>query len=324
MVNAKHCSRPRYFVKSNGSINTEQFSDPSVDLITCEGNDLGMDSIRRVEVPVMPSYVIDALDRKVDELKETSGNRDWSQGGTASGVTAASAIAALQEAGSKLSRDMIQDSYTSFEIVIDMVIELIRQFYDDERTFRITGSAGTEGFVSYSNQNLKLQPQIIQGQEFYRKPVFDLEISASKASIFSRVAHNEFAKEIFAMGLFNPSIADQAMVVLDMMQFEGKEAILGKVAKNAMMPKMLQDIMALGAALEKLTQRTDILPALIERYGLSEQLGGITASQDFKSYNPVSDINNNRAGTGTADTATLSGGISNKARQKSQNATAVK
>ena len=39
---------------------------------------------------------------KIEELKETSGNRDFSQGSTASGVTAASAIAALQEAGSKL------------------------------------------------------------------------------------------------------------------------------------------------------------------------------------------------------------------------------
>ena len=100
MVNAKHCSRPRYFIKTNGSINIDEFADTSKDLVSVSGNDLGMDSIRKIDVPVMPSYVIEALDRKVDELKETSGNRDWSQGGTASGVTAASAIAALQEAGS--------------------------------------------------------------------------------------------------------------------------------------------------------------------------------------------------------------------------------
>lgn len=314
MVNAKHCSRPRYFVKTNGSINIDEFADTSKDLVSVSGNDLGMDSIRRIDVPVMPSYVIEALDRKVDELKETSGNRDWSQGGTASGVTAASAIAALQEAGSKLSRDMIGDSYTSFEMVVEMVIELIRQFYDDERTFRITGKNGGEDFVTYDNRSLKLQPETIHGATFYRKPVFDLDIVASKSSVFTRVANNEFAKELFAMGLFNPSIADQALVVMDMMQFEGKEVIMGKVAKNAMLPKLIQDVMALAMAVEQLTGRTDILPELVNRYGLSDDIGAITPNQDYKSYNPVSDNVNNR----------YEGGIVNKAKQNSANASAVK
>jgi len=314
MVNAKHCSRPRYFVKTNGSINIDEFADTSKDLVSVSGNDLGMDSIRKIDVPVMPSYVIEALDRKVDELKETSGNRDWSQGGTASGVTAASAIAALQEAGSKLSRDMIGDSYTSFEMVVEMVIELIRQFYDDERTFRITGKNGGEDFVTYDNRSLKLQPETIHGATFYRKPVFDLDIVASKSSVFTRVANNEFAKELFAMGLFNPSIADQALVVMDMMQFEGKEVIMGKVAKNAMLPKLIQDVMALAMAVEQLTGRTDILPELVNRYGLSDDIGAITPNQDYKSYNPVSDNVNNR----------YEGGIVNKAKQNSANASAVK
>lgn len=314
MVNAKHCSRPRYFIKTNGSINIDEFADTSKDLVSVSGNDLGMDSIRKIDVPVMPSYVIEALDRKVDELKETSGNRDWSQGGTASGVTAASAIAALQEAGSKLSRDMIGDSYTSFEIVVEMVIELIRQFYDDERTFRITGKNGGEDFITYDNRSLKLQPETIQGTTFYRKPVFDLDIVASKSSVFTRVANNEFAKELFAMGLFNPSIADQALVVMDMMQFEGKEVIMGKVSKNAMLPKLIQDVMALAMAVEQLTGRTDILPELVNRYGLSDDIGAITPNQDYKSYNPVSDNVNNR----------YEGGIVNKAKQNSANASAIK
>ena len=46
-----------------------------------------------------------------EELKEISGNRDMTQGGTAGGVMAASAIAALQEAGSNLSRDMLKSAF---------------------------------------------------------------------------------------------------------------------------------------------------------------------------------------------------------------------
>ena len=67
--------------------------------------------LRQIDPPQLSNYVIEMRNAKIEELKETSGNRDFSQGSTTSGVTAASAIAALQEAGSKLSRDMIKGSY---------------------------------------------------------------------------------------------------------------------------------------------------------------------------------------------------------------------
>lgn len=315
LINAKWSSRPRYFAKRDGDINLEEFANPATDIVTTSGHDLGMDSIRRIDVTPLPSYVLEALDRKVNELKETSGNRDWSQGGTHSGVTAASAIAALQEAGSKLSRDMIQQSYIAFEDLVEMVIELMRQFYSDARTFRILGEKGTPEFIEYDNSGLNPPDTIIGEDTFSRKPVFDLEITASKASLFSRVAHNEFIKELFAMGLFNPQTADQALVVLDMMVFDGKEELLPKIQKNALMPKMLEDIMALAQALEQLTQRDDILPVLLERYGLSDQLGGVKGNQDWKSYNAAAD---------PSKTDRTDGGLVNKARAKSQNASAIK
>ncbi len=85
-------------------------------------------------------------------MKETSGNRDFSQGSTQSGVTAATAIAALQEAGSKLSRDMIRGTYRAYMEECYMVIELIRQFYDEPRKFRILGE---------KKENSNLQPLIM-------------------------------------------------------------------------------------------------------------------------------------------------------------------
>lgn len=39
--------------------------------------------------------------------------------------------------------------------MISMCIELIRQFYDLPRQFRITGQLGIEQFVSYSNSGVK-------------------------------------------------------------------------------------------------------------------------------------------------------------------------
>ena len=97
-------------------------------------------------------------DARVSELKEISGNRDVSQGGTTSGLTAASAIAALQEAGSKLSRDMLKSAYRAFAKECYLIIELMRQFYDEERVYRITGPTGQTEFVPFSGQALRPQP----------------------------------------------------------------------------------------------------------------------------------------------------------------------
>ena len=126
---------------------------------------------------------VSVLANKIDELKETTGNRDVANGGTTSGVTAASAISAMMEASSRLSRQDSKAAYRAYRKIIYMVIELIRQFYDLPRQFRIVGQNGAQEFVSYSNAGI--QPQAQGGVEYgvdigYRLPMFDIEVSAQK------------------------------------------------------------------------------------------------------------------------------------------------
>ena len=139
MQSAVAASRRRFFINAaSGKINEKEFLDVSNPFVHVDGR-LGEDSIKEITMTPLNDIYVALRTNKIDELKETSGNRDFSQGSTTSGVTAASAIAALQEAGSKLSRDMIQTSYDSYEEVLYLCIELIRQFYDAPRSFRITG-----------------------------------------------------------------------------------------------------------------------------------------------------------------------------------------
>ena len=100
---------------------------------------LGSDSIAPIQTAGLDSVYVAILQSKIAEMKETAGNRDVANGGTAGGVTAATAIAALQEAGGKLSRNMIDDGYEAFSDVVTLCIELIRQFYSLPRQFRLLG-----------------------------------------------------------------------------------------------------------------------------------------------------------------------------------------
>ncbi|MFA6779227.1 MAG: hypothetical protein WCU80_05515, partial [Paludibacteraceae bacterium] len=150
LENALISGKPRFFYNSNGGINIDDYTDLSKTVIPVAGS-VNDENIKQIIVKPLDGYILNALQNKVDELKETYGNRDFSQGSTAGGVTAASAIAALQEAGNKLSRDMIKASYRTFASINYMCIELIRQFYTEDRWFRIQGNAGKAEFKPYSN-----------------------------------------------------------------------------------------------------------------------------------------------------------------------------
>lgn len=222
LLNARLSGKPRWFVRDACGINEEEFADWERDFVHVAGR-MESDDLRQVEVKPLPAFIANHRQMKVQELKETSGNRDFAQGGTTSGVTAASAIAALQEAGNKLSRDLIKGSYRAFSEICYLVIELIRQFYDEERAFRITGGNGSE-FVRYSNAHLRGGP---------REPVFDIVVKAQKSNPFSQMSQNEQAKELYRLGFFRPELAEQALGALELMQFEGIEGVRARIEANA-------------------------------------------------------------------------------------------
>ena len=238
---------PRYFRRQDGGVNVEQFLDLSNPLVDVNGN-LGEDAIRRIEHDSLDGNYLSMLDRTIQELRETSGNTETSTGNVSSGVTAASAIAALQEASGKGSRDSTQTAYRAYSQIVNLCIELIRQFYDMPRQFRILGQYGAEQYISYTNAGI--QPQH-QGNDFgedmgFRLPVFDIKVSAQKKNVYTKVSQNELALQFFQMGFFNPQLTDQTLMCLDMMEFDGKDGIMQKVAQNGTMFQKLQQYMQLA------------------------------------------------------------------------------
>lgn len=239
--NAMVGATPRYFSRGDGSVNEEEFLDLSKAIV--HANNTSEDALRRIEHDTLDGIYVNVLDRTIQELRETSGNTETSTGNIQSGVTAASAIAALQEASGKGSRDSTQAAYRAYMLIVEMCIELIRQFYDLPRQFRIVGEYGAQQFISYTNTGI--QPQH-QGNDFgqdmgYRLPVFDIKVSAQKRNVYTKVTQNELALQFFQMGFFNPQMVDQALMCLDMMEFDGKDGIMQKVAKNGtLFQKLLQ------------------------------------------------------------------------------------
>lgn len=244
--NAITTGKKRFFIRDNGGVNEDEFLDINNTLIHVEGT-LDDRNIMEIQGSAMPEYIVEHRTNKINELKEVAGNRDFQQGGTSNGVTAASAISTLQQAGDKLTRDMVNASYEAYKDIVYMCIELIRQFYDVERKFRITGENGETEFVPFSNAGIKPQPvesilnqpeentmeeitaDILPESTMLRRPEFDISLTVQKANPFNKAQQNQTILQIWSAGFFNPQNIDMACLALDFMQFDGSEEIVAKL-----------------------------------------------------------------------------------------------
>lgn len=245
LENAMMTTRKRFFASDSTGINEEEFKDWSKPIIHVQGE---LDDRRLQEIVTQPlsSVYLDVMQLKVEEMKDTASNRDVNSGSTGSGVTAAAAIAALQEAGNKSSRDMIAASYRTHVQINSMCIELMRQFYDETRSFRITGNTpGSYRFEEFNNAAIRDQPMptAYPGQEtVYRRPIFDVKIKAQKKNPFSRMEQNERAKELYGLGFFNPERAQEALGALEMMEFEGIDKVREQVQQGQTLLNICQQM----------------------------------------------------------------------------------
>ena len=255
-------STPRFFSQSEGNINEKEFLDLSNPIVHVSGA-VDEASLRQIPHNRLDGMYITAMDRTIEELRHTSGNTEMANGATSGGVTAASAIAALQEASGKGSRDSTEGSYRAYQKIIELCIELIRQFYDLPRQFRIVGQYGVDQFVTYTNQNLKLQPQgMAFGQDMgFRKPLFDIKVSAQKKNVYTKVSQNELALQLFQLGMFNPQMTDQALACVGMMDFEDKDELMQTIARNGTMQSKLLQYMQLAMMLAQVC-KPDIIPQI--------------------------------------------------------------
>ena len=310
--NARVGALPRYFSRGDGTINEDEFLDLENPIVHAPS---GVDdnALRLIEHKPIDGSYLNLLQWDVNELRETSGNTETSTGNVSSGVTAASAIAALQEASGKGSRDSTLSSYRAYSEIVEIAIELIRQFYNLPRKFRILGQYGAEQYITYTNAGIQPQSQGMDfGQDMGdRLPVFDVKVSAQKKNVYTKVTQNELALQFFQLGFFNPQMTDQALMCLDLMEFDGKDGVMQKVSQNGTMFQRLVQYMQLALMLAQ-----KAAPQYVEQIGqdLMMTMGG-AGVPSMGGGAPKMMESDNIAGIGKKEPTIVA-----NAREKSQNA----
>lgn len=210
--NALVCATPRWFVRTDGAVDEKEYADFTKPFVHVRGR-MDEESIRPISQEGLPQVYVDLLQMKIDEIKEVAGNRDVNNGATNRNVTAAAAIAALQEAGNNLSKDMIAGSYRAVARVAELVLALLRQFYQQERSFRVLGEDGNGRYFRLSSQMLPQEGQV------------DISVEAQKENRYDRQEFNQLVLELFKLGAFRGENREESLRLVEALDIRGKERL---------------------------------------------------------------------------------------------------
>lgn len=207
-------AKPRYLAKRNGGISEEEFCDFSKSIVHYEGD---TDSICAISHNALSDSILSHRETKKEELKEILANRDFQQGGTTGGVTAASAIETLRQAGEKRSRAIITDTYDTYKSIIYMVIELMRQFFVTPRMYRVCDSTGKKSFAEFSKDMMYSCDRPLE---------FDIDVTIQRENPYSRESINKTIMDLWKMGLLHSDNVNASVIAIKNMQFDGKEKLI--------------------------------------------------------------------------------------------------
>ena len=116
----------------------------------------------------------------------------------------------------------------------------------------------------------------------FRKPVFDIDVRSERETSFSKMSQNELAVQFLQLGVFNPQMTDQSLMMLDMMDFRGKDELMAKVEQTGTLQQALMQVAQIAMALG---QKYD--PAIAEQLAPVLQSIGMDAGAMPNAEEPV-------------------------------------
>ena len=120
---------------------------------------------------------------------------------------------------------MIKSAFRAYANICYLILELVRQFYTEPRSFRIAGKGGTVKYLTYQNSNVLGRKNFVNVH-----PIFDVKIVPQKQNPYQKAQQNELAKELFSLGMLDPNRKNEAILAIKLMDFYGKEELLNKLS----------------------------------------------------------------------------------------------
>lgn len=261
MKNASMAARNKILNTESSGFDSEDLADWSKNVH--EGDNLN--GVTWFANPPLPSYILSQGDVIRGRVKEESGSNDFSRGNTTSGVTAASSIMALQEMANKRVRMVCMQKMEAYKKAVRYEIEMEREFNTLPRQLTLT--------IDGQQVQAEFQASIMERQTALGNNVpieFMISIKVEKENRWATTAQNELVLQMVQLKIIQPAQA------VELMEFEGKETLLNKVASMQQQPSP-----------EEMMQEQEMQQAQAEQADIDAAIAQLGGGQDAGSPNAL-------------------------------------
>ncbi len=258
---------PIWVVDTTSGVDTDNlFNRPGLAIEKEPGTE-----VQRVEGVQLQPYILQLIDQYKLWFDDISGSNDVSRGNRPEGVTAASAITALQDAQQTRERQRARNLDAFLQDFGKMYASRVFQFYDAPRMFRVTGNEGVSRYFKFHIEKVPTvdeagQPtgdtknvakirsfnqgadgQHYEGEEkaLEIRGEFDVRVTSGSGLPFEK---NRIEQQ--SLNLFDRQIID-AEEVLKNIKYPGAEGVMKRMAEKAAAAAQAEQEQAMQAEAQK-------------------------------------------------------------------------
>lgn len=227
-MNLRMASKGRLLVDRNAGLDKEALMDWESDVV--EGDRIDASALQWMQTQPFGGMATQQMMQLQADIKQDSGQNQFSRGETVGGVTAASAISALQEAGGKITRLRTNVFNQGFREIATQAMWLISQFYDARRVLFITG------------RRVDASPERLFGRALpgaVPPPPYTVQVQVQRRNPLRQQAQNDLFLQAYQLsaeaGQYFP-----LSVLFDILHVDGKERILPVLRENEQLPAQLE------------------------------------------------------------------------------------
>jgi len=278
-TNLRMSSKARMLIKRDSGIDKSAMADWSKDII--EGDRIDSEAMQWLQHPPFSGMVTNQMLQLQSDLKMDSGQNQFTRGETTGGVTAASAISALQEAGGKITRLRTAILNQGFREIVWQIIWLMSQFYTDDRVRMITGTDGRQRPVIFSSKYLFGESGAVE------PPPYTVQIQVQRRNPLRVQAQNEMFIQAYSMA----AQAQQTFplsVLFELLNVDGKDRVLPVLRQ---VDAATQQMQQMAQAVQQLQQENEGLKQGISNLqGLNQKLSGAMRGRMYSQGGAEEDV----------------------------------
>lgn len=249
-TNLRMSSKGRLLVDRAAGIDKDALLDWETDVV--EGDRIDASALQWMQNQPFTGAATQQMLQLQSDIKQDSGQNQFTRGETAGGVTAASAISALQEAGGKITRLRTHVLNQGFRAIVEQVMWLISQFYDSKRVLYITGRDDKPD----ERREVSADPARLFGKKekgTLPAPPYTVQVQIQRRNPLRQQAQNELFMQAYSMAA-QAGAPFPLSVLFRLLHVDGKERILPEIEQHEMLQQQMQELAAQNEQLQAQNQ----------------------------------------------------------------------